>query len=94
METIFSFLEFELLAIITLGTLHPKPVIKLTTLLPLKPKCSNVRSNKADNLEITPLCWIKFTKVKRIIIVGKKVNTAKKPPNIPLTNKSVVHSLA
>jgi hypothetical protein len=54
METIFSFLVFVLLAIIIAGTLHPKPVSKLTILRPLIPNFSNILSNNTDTLDKIP----------------------------------------
>ena len=55
-ETIFSFLELLLLAIKIEGTLQPNPVIKLTTLLPLKPNLLKVLSNKIEILDMIPTC--------------------------------------
>jgi hypothetical protein len=85
-EINLSFLELELLAIITAGTLHPNPVNRLTTLLPLIPNRSSTSSSNTDTLDKTPVCCIKLTQKNKMIKTGIKVMTIKNPDNKPLLN--------
>ena len=55
-EIICSFFELVLLVIIIDVTLHPNPVSKLTTLLPLSPNLLSARSRRIEILDITPIC--------------------------------------
>jgi hypothetical protein len=82
-----SFLELELLAIITAGTLHPNPVNKLTTLLPLIPNRSNAPSSNTDTRDSIPICCIKLMHRNKIANNGIKVKTVKKPTNKPSVKK-------
>lgn len=55
-EIMCSFLELELLVINIDVTLHPKPVSRLTTLLPLNPNLLKARSRRIEILDIIPIC--------------------------------------
>jgi hypothetical protein len=86
-----SFLELALRASIMAGTLHPKPVNKLTMLLPLIPNRSKVWSNNTDTLDKIPTWLMMFTKINKIIMTGINDKTAKKPFKIPSVTIPATH---
>jgi hypothetical protein len=81
-----SFLELEFLANIIAGTVQPKPVNKVTTLLPLIPNFSNISSSNTETRDNTPTCCIKLTHKNKMINTGTKVKTVKNPVSNPSVN--------
>lgn len=55
-EIIFSFFVFRDLVASILGTLQPKPVIKLITSRPHNPNFSSAESRRMDILDMIPIC--------------------------------------
>lgn len=90
--TIRSFLLELLLASKMAGTVQPKPVINVTTDLPLIPKCHSNLSNKIDVLAKKPVCCKILKHIYKITIGIKNGKTMKNPLIKPSKHNEVHQS--